>query len=184
MAGILLLGQPQGAVVKAETGSFRLEGGDATLEVHRAPFSESGMAERLIADPVFYRNLAAFLASELRRQTDIADGQGNSGLVIKGQLTELAEGFENVATVLTPEGILTRQAAEQAALIITNLRDAFAAFSEDHPELCQLAVIGLAGYALHLFGGITADIGALISYAVVKKEKLSDIFSSWKKGKG
>ena len=179
MAGILLLGQPQGAAVKAEAGSLTVEISDATLEVHRVPFSEAGMAERFIADPLFYRNLAAFLASELRRQTDIADGQGNCGLVIKGQLTELAEGFENIATVLTPhEGILTPQTAGQAALIITNLRDAFAAFSEDHPELCQLAVIGLAGYALHQFGGVTADIGALISFAVVKKEKLSDIFSS------
>jgi len=57
-----------GAVVKAETGSFRMEGGDATLEVHRVPFSEAGMAERFIADPLFYRNLALFVASELRRQ--------------------------------------------------------------------------------------------------------------------
>src|ERR1700730_3119825 len=77
--------------------------------------------------------------------------------------------------------ILTPQAARQAAEIIAKLRDTYAAFRESNPELFDLAVIGLAGYALHQFGGFTADVGLLVSYAVVKKEKLSDIFSSWKR---
>ena len=46
-----------------------------------------------------------------------------------------------------------------------------------HPELFQLAVIGFAGYVLR----VTADIGLVVSYAVIKKEKLADIFSSWKR---
>jgi hypothetical protein len=175
----------RGAEAKAEAGSVSVEVSSnvsVTAEVDRAPFSEAGMAERFTADPVFYRNLAAFAASELRTQADSADSQGNSGPVIKGQLTELAEGFESAATVLTVrEGILTPQAALQAAEIINKLRDSFATFTENHPELFQLAVIGFAGYVLHQFGGVTADIGLLVSYAVVKKEKLSDIFSSWKR---
>jgi hypothetical protein len=172
---------PQDTEVKLEATAFVMTGGNATMEVHRAPFSEAGMAERFAADPVFYRNLASFAASELRRQADSVEGQGNSGQVIKSQLTELAEGFESAATILLAnDGILTPQAALQAAEIITKVRDMYAAFSESHPELVQLAVIGFAGYVLHQFGGVTADIGLLISYAVVKKEKLADIFSSWK----
>src|SRR6267142_4828510 len=153
----------QGVEAKAEAGSIYMES-HATLEVHSPPFSEAGMAERFVTDPLFYRNLAAFVASELRRQADSEHGNGNSGLVIKQQMTELAEGFESVATILTPhEGILTPQAAQQAAEIIIKIRDAYVAFIENHPKLCQLAVIALAGYALHQFGGVTADIGLFVS---------------------
>jgi hypothetical protein len=172
------------ALLTAESGEIRVntsQNVSLTRNIGRAPFSEAGMAERFTADPVFYRNLAAFVASELRRQADNVDGQGNSGQVIKGQLTELAEDFENTAAALTTEGILTPQAAQQAAEIITKLRDSFAALTESHPELFQLAVIGFAGYVLHQFGGVTADIGLVVSYAVIKKEKLADIFSSWKR---
>ena len=168
--------------VKLEGTAFVMAGGTATMEVRRAPFNESEMAERFAADPVFYRNLALFVASELRRQSDGVEGQGNSGQVTKSQLIEMAEGFESTAAALTVhEGILTPQAARQAAEIIAKLRDTYAAFRESNPELFDLAVIGLAGYALHQFGGFTADVGLLVSYAVVKKEKLSDIFSSWKR---
>jgi hypothetical protein len=180
--GLLSIAHPSipGAEVRAETGELNIAGGSATFEVEQAAFSESVMAERFTADPVFYRNLAVFAASELRRQADRIAGEGNSGPVINGQLTELAEGFEKAATVLTvSDGILTPQAAQQAAEIIRTLRDGYAAFSEGHPELVQLAVIGFAGYVLHQFGGASADIGLLVSYAVLKKEKLADIFSSW-----
>jgi hypothetical protein len=180
--GLVSIANPssQGAEVRAETGEFKIEGGSATFEVERAPFSETEMAERVAADPVFYRNLAVFVASELRRQADNANHQGNIGAVVKGQLTELAEGFESTAAILTGhEGLLTPQAAQQAAETISKLRDAYATFSESHPELVQLAVIGLAGYVLHQFGGVTADISLLVSYAVVKKEKLGELFSSW-----
>ena len=169
-----------GAAIRAETGELKIEGGSATMEVHHAPFSEAEMAERFVADPVFYRNLAVFVGLELRRQAENVEGQGNNGPVVKGQLTELAEGFESVAGVLAVhDGILTPHAAQQAAEIVAKLRDTYAAFRESNPGLFDLAVIGLAGYALHQFGGVTADIGLLVSYAVVKKEKLADIFSSW-----
>lgn len=176
----------RGAEARAEAGSVSVEVSSnvsVTAEVHRAPFSEQGLAERLVADPIFYRNLAAFVASELRRQANSVEGQGNSGHVIQGQLTELAEGFESTAAALTTEGALTASAAQKAAEIISKVRDAYAELRESYPGLVDLAVIGLAGYALHLFGGTTADIGLLVSYAVIKKEKLSDIFSAGKKDK-
>jgi hypothetical protein len=180
--GLLSFAHPATAIeAKAEAGEYRIEGGNATMEVQNAPFNETGMAERFVADPIFFRNLAAFVALELRRHSAGADGSGNSGAVVKGQLIELAEGFETAAAALTVnDEILTPQAALQAAEIITKLRDTYAAFSETHPELLQLAVIGFAGYVLHQFGSVTADIGLLVSYAVLKKEKLTDIFSSRK----
>jgi hypothetical protein len=170
----------QDTEVKLEATAFAMTGGKATMEVHRAPFSEAGMAERFIADPVFYRNLAAFAASELRRRADTVEDQGNSGQVIRGQLTELAEGFENAAAVLAAhDGILTPQAAQHAAKIVTQLRDAYAAFRESNPGLFDLAVIGFAGYVLYQFGGFDPNLSLLISSAVVKNEKLADVISAW-----
>jgi hypothetical protein len=169
----------QSAEVKLEAAAFVMTGVSATMEVHSAPFSEVGMSERFAADPVFYRNLASFVASELRRQANSVDGQGNSGQVVKGQLTELAEGFESTAAVLTThEGILTPQAAQQAAEIITKLRETYAAFQESNPGLFDLAVIGLAGYVLHQFGGFDPNLSLLISSAVVKREKIADVIAA------
>jgi cobalamin synthase len=49
----------------------------------------------------------------------------------------------------------------------------------NHTELVgaieQLAVITLAAYVLHQFGGATGDTAALILYAVVKKVTLKEI---------
>jgi hypothetical protein len=62
----------QGVEAKAEAGEIRVETSSnvvATATRQRAPFSEHGMAERFAADPLFYRNLAAYVASELRRET-------------------------------------------------------------------------------------------------------------------
>jgi hypothetical protein len=183
--GLLSFAHPAaGAEAKVEAGQFNVKVSDATMEIQNPPFNEVEMAERFATDPTFYRNLAAFVASELRRQAEHADGQSNSGQVIKGQLTELAEGFDSVGAALTvSDGILTPEAAQQASEMITKLRDTYAAFSESHPELIQLAVVGFAGFVLHQFGGASADIGLLVSYAVVKKEKLSDIFASWNSNK-
>jgi hypothetical protein len=151
---------------------------DAT--VTRAPFSEPGMAERFVADPMFYRNLAAFVASELRRQADGIDGQGNLGTATKSQLTELADGFHEIATGLTTRnGILTPQAASLVASLVTNLRAIYAAIMESHPALLDLASIGLAAYAFHQFGYADPNLSLIISAAVVKKEKLVDVISAW-----
>jgi hypothetical protein len=154
------------------------------LDVIRAPFSEPGMAERFVADPVFYRNLAVFVASEIRRQADGIDGNGNLGAATKSQLTELADGFDAIATGLTTSnGILTPKAASLVASLVTNLRAAYAAIMDSHPELLKLASIGLAAYAFHHFGYADPTISLLVSAAVVKKEKLADVISAWREKK-
>jgi len=174
----------QGTEVKAEAGEVKVEISDATLEVHRGPFSQFAMAERFASDPVFYQNLARFAALELRRQANSIDSLGNSDLALKGQLTELAEGFENTAAVLTVgEGDSAPQAALQAANIIGKVRDAYSAFWENHPQFMKFAGIVLAGYVLHQLCGVSADLSAMIYYAVVRNERLSDILPSSKEKK-
>jgi hypothetical protein len=76
---------------------------------------------------------------------------------------------------------LTPGAAERAAKIITALRDTFAGWYQSHPEFIELAIISAVGYALHQFGGVSAETALLVSYAVVRKEKLSDIIHGGKK---
>ena len=157
------------------------------MEVIRAPFSEAGIAERLASDPQFYRRLAAHVASELRAYAGSVDtqGQANASHVIKGQVTDVADGFDEVASTLAGKnGILTPEAAQKAAAIISKVRDAYAALCTEHPALLEVAAIGLAGLSLHLIGGMSYDLAGVVSYAVIKKEKLADIFGGWKKGDG
>jgi hypothetical protein len=179
--GLISIAHPAtGAEAKAEAGQFTAEISDATMEVQNPPFHEAAMAARFATDPIFFRNLAAFVASELRRQADNADGQSNSGQVIKGQLAELAEGFDSAAGLLTVnDGILTPQATQKAAEIISKLRETYVTFCETHAGLIDFAVIGLAGYVLHQFGGFDPNLSLLISSAVVKKEKLADVIAAW-----
>lgn len=170
--------------MKAEAGSLTLTGHDVELRVGRAPFSEPGMAERFSANPNFYRNLAAYVASEIRREAESVESKGNLGASTKSQLNELADGFNEVATGLTADnGVLTPEAASAAAALVTGLRSAYAAIVENHPELIKLTSIGLAAYALSHFGNFDLDLSLLISTAVVTKEKLSDIMKAWKHGK-
>jgi hypothetical protein len=153
-------------------------------EVIRAPFSEPGMAERFVADPEFYRNLAGFVASEIRRQADGIQGKGNLEASTKSQLTELADGFQEIATGLTTtNGVLTPQAASVVASLVTKLRTTYVAIMENHPEIIQLTSIGLFAYAFQHFGIADPDLSLLISAAVVKKEKIADIIKAWKHGK-
>lgn len=99
-------------------------------------------------------------------------------------MTEVADGFEEAASTLAvQDGILTPAAAQKAAAIVTKIREVYAALCSDHPELLRLTAIGLAGYALHQFGGMSADLAGLISYAVIKGEKLTDILPGRRKGK-
>jgi hypothetical protein len=158
----------------------------ATANVIRAPFSEPGIADRLLSDPEFYRNLLSFADSELRKLADgiTVQGQENTSAVIKGRLIDLADGFDHAATALTTSnGILTAAAAQTAATILSKARDAYVTICAEHPELFKLAAIISAGYVLHQIGGASADVSALIAYAVVQKEKLSDIIAAWKKEK-
>jgi hypothetical protein len=157
-------------------------------EVIYAPFREAGIAERLASNPEFYSRYAAHVAFELRVLADSIDtqGQANADHAIKGRVTEVADAFDEAASTLaTQNGILKPAVAQKAAAIVSKIRDTYVALCLDHPEILQIAAIGLAGYALHQIGGVSADLAALISYAVIKKEKLTEIFSTQKdKGKG
>jgi hypothetical protein len=50
---------------------------------------------------------------------------------------------------------------------------------ESHPELLELASIGLGASAFYHFGYAEPNLSLLVSAAVVKKEKLADVISSW-----
>jgi hypothetical protein len=176
------------AFTPIRVGEAKAEAGDITTvvttstdviaEVIRAPFSEVMIAERLTANPEFFRGLVSLVASELRKQGDAIDTQGqhNENSSIKGQLIDIADGFDQAASALTTQnGILTPTAAQIAAQIITKVRDAYGAFCLAHPEVVRLAGIFVAGYVLHAIGGVSADIAALVSYAVVQKEELSKV---------
>lgn len=171
-------------IMKAETGMFTVSGGAADLGVIRLPFNEAAMAERLAADPEFYRRLAAHGASELRAYAASINtsGQDNVAVVVKGEVTEIADGFDQVAaTLTTQDGILTPQAAAKAAAIVSKIRNAYAALCTDHPELLKIAKICFAGMALYQFGHAPEGWAGLIAYAVIEKVRLSD-FIKTKKG--
>lgn len=146
--------------------------------VVRAPFSEADIAERVTSDPEFYRRLAAFIASELRTYGDGIDTQdrANASHVIRGKVTELADGFDQAASALTTQnGILTPEAAARAAAIVSKVRNAYAALCSDHPDLVKVAKICLAGLALYQFGHVPEGWAGLISYAVIERKNVSDI---------
>jgi hypothetical protein len=179
---VSIASQPlQGAEAKAETGGVTVgvtTSVEVLTEVVRAPFSEAMIAERLAADPEFFRTLILSVASELKKQADAIDtqNQDNEKHSIKGQLLELADGFDQAASELTTHsGILTAAAVQKAAEIISKVRDAYSAFCSAHPEVVRLAGIFAAGYVLHMIGGVSADISALISYAIIQKEELSKL---------
>lgn len=152
-------------------------------EVVRAPFSEAGIAERLAANPDFYVRLFRFAADELKREIvrfEAKPGEGNSAAVISVELIEFQRGFERVATDIEGEN---SDRFSRAATNIVAIRNAVAQFCETHPALVQpffqIAAVTAGCYALHQIGGASGDIAALISYAIVKKEKLSDILKPW-----
>src|SRR5258706_2558241 len=187
-------GAPSGVAAKAEAGEIRGEvelsghvnvGVTASVsvsaEVTRAPFSEPGIAERIASDPEFYRRLASMVSDELKRAVALYEGkpQANSNQIIKGELIRLQQGFETVANELADK---KPGAFERAAKAIVSLRDGFAEWHANHTELVaaieELAVIALAGYVLHQFGGATGDTAALISYAVFCLEKQKKLLLS------
>ena len=173
-------GGPQATTVSAGTGIAAGIGGaagvgDATMVVTRAPFSPGGIAERIAQDPEFYQRLAGYVASELAREAAKYTGQGNTEQTIKAELIRLHDGFNNVADILKAG----KSAAESAAKIIVSMRDGFADWCDAHQPLVasmlELSAICFFGYAIHHFAGATGDTAALISYAVIRKEKLSDL---------
>ena len=151
--------------------------------VQRAPFSEHGIADHVQEDPEAYRRLAAFVADNLQRDIDRLDAitagsDSNSVAVTKGELKRLQEGFQEVATTIPREGVLTRHAAERVGRIISTLRTGFIAWCEGNKEIAEtaqkLASVVLATFALSMFG-VPATLGAIIAAAVVNKERIADI---------
>jgi hypothetical protein len=190
MSLLLLLNQP--ATNPADVGVTTTSTVTLEKSVQRAPFSEYGIADRVQEDPEAYRSLAAFVASTLQRDIDRLDAitagsDSNSVAVVKGELKRLQEGFQEVSTAISQEGVLTREAAEKVGHIISGLRTGFAAWYEGNKEIAEgaqkLASVVLAALALHIFGGVSADIAAIISVAVVNQERVADILHGHKKEK-
>jgi len=170
----------RGAEAKAEAGEVTYpvtsHMGGVNIETAGAPFSEA--AERLAADPEFYKRLARFAAAELRSYADTINtqGQANAASVIKGRVTEVADGFDDAATALeTQNGILTPEAAAKAAAIISKVRDAFSALCSDHRDLLRIARICFAGMALYQFGHVPDGWAGLIATAVIGGQEVFDI---------
>ena len=186
-------------VVNATEKVKQASGVSLVRTANRAPFSEHGIAERLAQNPDFYRRLAEHVASELSREISSLNSQRPNGAarrevhdVITREVGRFKIGFEQVAAELavvgqTDDQAVKARALQAAAQAIVKIRDGFAQWCEKHPTIAtsfmELAAIGLASYALHQFAGATGDIAAFISYAVVRKEKLSDILSAGRSAK-
>jgi hypothetical protein len=152
-------------------------------ELIRAPFSEVEIAERLAKDPEFYRDLLQFAAAQLRRDAAnyaVQRGQENSASVIKAELNAKADKYERAAAALDSKA---SDRFASAAKIIVEIRDQIVGFAENHPELTktflELTSVVFGCYALHKIGGAQADVSAFVTYAVVRKEKLSEIIAAW-----
>jgi hypothetical protein len=155
-------------------------------KVIRAPFSEAGIAERLAENPEFYRQLLHFAANNLRNEASnykVEVGKANSAAVVRAELHALADRFEGAAEVLegkSPDRFAT------AANLVSQIRSQVAGFADNHPELANgffdLAAVVLGCYALHQIGA-SGDVAAFVSYAVIKREKLSEIIKAWRGGK-
>ncbi|MGY3487834.1 hypothetical protein ACVW1C_005717 [Bradyrhizobium sp. USDA 4011] len=153
-------------------------------EVIWAPFSENGIAERLAQNPDFYRQLIQLAAVALRKDAEnysTHGGQGNSAAVIKAELNEIANRFESAALEL--DGFATDRFAS-AARAIVEARDQIVRFTESYPTFTkvflELTGVIFGGYALHQLGGTSGDVAAFVSYAVIRREKLSEIIGAWR----
>lgn len=147
-------------------------------EVNRAPFNPIAIAERIAENPEFYRRLASFIASELANEAERCKGQGNAEHIIKGQLLQQAGGFADLA------GHIAAQAYDKAANVVISIRDGLVTFSENHPQLVanieSLSVICLSTFILGDLG-VSPNLSALISVAIVNGEKLTDLIKAWRK---
>lgn len=142
------------------------------------PFSEVAIAERLASDPEFYRRLFRFAADESKREIDRFEarpGEGNSAAIISAELIEFQRGFEAAATDLESEN---PDRFARAAKTIVAIRDSIGRVCENYPILArtffQLPAVTLGVYVLHQVG-VPAELGALISAAIVRNEKLADL---------
>jgi hypothetical protein len=142
------------------------------------PFSEIAIAERLAADPDFYRRLFRFAADELTREMILSEGKplkGNSGAVISTELVLFQLGFDSAATDLESSN---SDRFTRAAKTLAAIRDSVGQFCENYPALArtffQLPAVTLGVYVLHQVG-VPAELGALISAAIIRNEKLADL---------
>jgi hypothetical protein len=164
--------------------TYRLNGEAPTMEVTRAPFSESGIAEALARDPAFYRQLMQFAATTLRRDAEnypVRSGEGNSAAVIKTELIATAEKFENAAAVLdggAPDGFAA------AARMVVEIRDQIVGFTKNYPALTK-AFLQFSGVALGTFIlcklGVDATWSGLITTVIVTADKLSNFLGGSEK---
>ncbi len=106
--------------------------GNAEMVVTRAPFSPAGHCGAHCPDPEFYRRLSEFVSAELTREIAKYQGQGNSDLVIKGELVKLQQSFAEIAEHI---GV---KAYDAAAAVVVSLKDGLVAFNDSHPELVSI----------------------------------------------
>lgn len=145
-------------------------------EVVRAPFSEIGIAERLAQNPDFYQRLMRFVAANLRDEAanyKVEPGKANSAAVLKAEMLAQAEKFESAAAAL--EGGSSDRFAT-AANFVLQVCDGISTFANEHPELKRiffsLAGVAAGCLALHHICGVSPDVAAAISYAVISRGKL------------
>jgi hypothetical protein len=179
---------PTGIASSAQLGELTVKA-EVTVdrEVIRAPFSESGIAELLAANPDFYQRLFRSTAEELKRDVarfEATPREGNSAAVISAELVHFQRGFETAAADLDSANA---DRFTRAAKTIVSIRDAIGHFCNNYPEIVQpffeIAAVTAGCYVLHQIGGATGDVAALISYAIIRKEKLADLLNGADKKK-
>jgi hypothetical protein len=177
-----------GVALSTEGGTYTISGAaDVTVDADvipapevtsQLPFSEIAIAERLAANPDFYRRLLRIAADELKREIVLSEGKpltGNSGAVISAELGLFQRGFDSAATDLESSN---SDRFTRAGKTLAAIRDSVGQFCENYPALArtffQLPAVTLGVYVLHQVG-VPAELGALISAAIVRNEKLADL---------
>lgn len=169
---------PAGAIIAEQVSEILTAQDTVDAEVIRAAFNESEIAQRLAASPDFYSRLLRLAADELKREVILSEGKslkGNSGAVISAELLLFQRGFDSAATDLESSN---SDRFTRAAKTLAAIRDSVGQFCENYPALArtffQLPAVTLGVYLLHQVG-VPAELGALISAAIVRNEKLADL---------
>jgi hypothetical protein len=175
-----------------DQGAYGLNGFSAELTVSRAPFSEAAIAERMAQDPQFYQRLAAFIAGEFDGQIGKRNSTlrgSNSDQMITAEVVRFRDAFQAVGTELQDVNQTTdpaRRSARiaKAAKAAFEICTRFSHWCGEHPGLVrpmlELSAVGLAMHGLHQMGAPPGE-ALWVAYAIVRNEKLSDIFGQQKK---
>jgi hypothetical protein len=152
-------------------------------ETSDAPFSETGIAERLAQGEDQYRQLMQSVAAALRRDAEnypVQFGLENSSAVIKAELNATADKFDRAASVL--DGKAEDRFATAAKLVV-EIRVQFVRFTESYPIFSKvffdLAGVTLGCLALYRMG-VDPNLSALIATSVVQGVKLSENIRAWR----